>query len=95
MARQHLVFATLAAAQARSSRAQALSNGCGASDVTQFWWQVAGGSQSVGGFTPPNAIAAVLLVDGSFYSIQGLTGGEQSALQTAAQLTSAGWTMPT
>jgi hypothetical protein len=93
-AQSYLTSASASAAQARS-HAQALANGVDPNGVTQFWWPVVGGSSHLLGYVPPTATGAALAVNGSgFYGAQGLSAAEISALQSAAQLTSAGWAVP-
>ena len=91
-AQTYVIEANVIAAQARS-HAQALANGCKPGDVTQYWWSVAGGPQSLDGLTPPDAMsAAIVLVAASpWYADQGLSGAEKSAEATGAQLAGAGW----
>jgi hypothetical protein len=96
-AQTYLVEPSVTAAQTRSQQVLSSTPGWKHTDVTQYWWAIVGGPGNLGGWTPPNAIAAAIQIftTSPFYSDQPLTGAEKSAEQTAAQLTSTGWTLTT
>ena len=89
----YLVFASLAAAQARSAQ-QATANGCDGV-LTKYWWSFGGGASGIGGIVPPTALAgAVVLGPLAPYDETYLTATEKAAVQTEAALTALGWKFP-
>jgi hypothetical protein len=90
---QYLTFPNINAGQGRS-HAQALANGCDPQGTTQYWWSILGGVNGLGGFIPPDGTSVVMIVNGTFYSQQGMTTPEKGNLKTAADLIAAGWTVP-
>lgn len=84
MMASYLVFSSLSVAQSRSAQRwqQVSGNGVGA---TEYWWPWIAG---------PNGQAALVIADSGDYGATGLTATEQGQLQTAAQLTALGWTIP-
>jgi nitrile hydratase accessory protein len=96
-AQAYLVETDLPTAQARSQLVLSSTAGWKPGDVTQYWWAIVGGPGNLGGWIPPNAIAAALQIftTSPFYSDSLLTIPEKTSEKNAAQLTSTGWTLTT
>lgn len=92
LADSYLVYPNLVGAQARS-QSQCQANGCDGVH-TIYWWNVIGGPAALGGWMPPDAASAAIVVDSAYYAQQGLTTAEQALIQTPAQLTTGGWKAP-